>query len=377
MYLQKTNYHSDEASQKPLQAIENAGPILGSAIQNHRSNSRNRHDCTLFTDFNYHSQMNAKEKNTVDYFPFFCKEGKAMYYIENKYGNDGFAVWIKLLRELAVTNHHFLDLSDETGLMYISSRCRVSEEMLSNIITDLSKLGEFDKTLWNEHQVIWSEKFYNSIKDVYRKRSNECTDLDGVWEIITESRRNIDGSGRSEGGTFRSEGGKSQQTKQNKTKLDKTKQMEAENFDKFSESESEDFEDDLVSSHRTLEAENLNTDFAQTKQLNKVESAQVQTWPTFEDFWEAYKKKRGDQEKIRKKWEKLKQSEKEAIMEYIPRYIESQPDKQFRKDPSTFLNNKSWNDEIITRSQSTHQPASTAGTVSRIYQKLTAGGGAR
>lgn len=48
----------------------------------------------------------------------------------------------------------------------------------------------------------------------------------------------------------------------------------------------------------------------------------------------------------RKKWKKLKQSEKEAIIDYIPKYKLSTPDKQFRKHPLTFLNNKSWNDEI-------------------------------
>jgi hypothetical protein len=34
-------------------------------------------------------------------------------------------------------------------------------------------------------------------------------------------------------------------------------------------------------------------------------------------------------------------------MDYIPKYKIAQPDKKFRKDPQTFLNNKSWLDEII------------------------------
>ena len=43
--------------------------------------------------------MARPERNNVDYFPFLCKEGKAMFYIEQKYGNDGYATWIKLLRQ--------------------------------------------------------------------------------------------------------------------------------------------------------------------------------------------------------------------------------------------------------------------------------------
>jgi hypothetical protein len=70
-----------------------------------------------------------------------------------------------------------------------------------------------------------------------------------------------------------------------------------------------------------------------------------------------YDKKRGDKEKVSKRWKLLTQKDKEAIMDYLPAYLLSTPDKQFRKDPLTFLNNKSWNDEIITTTtQNNKQP---------------------
>ena len=68
---------------------------------------------------------------------------------------------------------------------------------------------------------------------------------------------------------------------------------------------------------------------------------------SFDDFWNLYDKKVGDKEKIKTKWVKLKDSEREAIMNHLPLYKKSQPNKKYRKDPSTYLNNKSWNDEII------------------------------
>ena len=44
-------------------------------------------------------------------------------------------------------------------------------------------------------------------------------------------------------------------------------------------------------------------------------------------------------------------------MEYLPKYKLSQPEKKFRKDPDTFLNNKSWNDELIeSDSKQTYLP---------------------
>ena len=45
--------------------------------------------------------MARPEKNTVEYFPFICDEGNKMFYIEETYGNDGFATFVKLCDRLA------------------------------------------------------------------------------------------------------------------------------------------------------------------------------------------------------------------------------------------------------------------------------------
>ena len=67
----------------------------------------------------------------------------------------------------------------------------------------------------------------------------------------------------------------------------------------------------------------------------------------FEWFWNDYDKKVGDKQKLKKKWNKLTDEEMQNAMNYLDLYKQSVPDKQFRKNPETFLNNKSWNDEII------------------------------
>lgn len=68
---------------------------------------------------------------------------------------------------------------------------------------------------------------------------------------------------------------------------------------------------------------------------------------SFDEFWELYGKKVGDKDKLRKKWDGLTLETQKQIMQYIPLYKISKPDKQFMRDPQTFLNNKTWNDEII------------------------------
>lgn len=68
---------------------------------------------------------------------------------------------------------------------------------------------------------------------------------------------------------------------------------------------------------------------------------------TFEQFWTDYDKKVGDKKKLEAKWAKIPEAEKKRIFEYIPAYKDAQPNKAYRKNPETFINQKSWNDEII------------------------------
>lgn len=75
---------------------------------------------------------------------------------------------------------------------------------------------------------------------------------------------------------------------------------------------------------------------------------------SFEQFWNDYDKKVGDRKKLEKKWDALKDEERAAIIEYLPRYKKSQPDKKYRKNPETFFNNRSWEDEIIEQNYSSN-----------------------
>lgn len=70
----------------------------------------------------------------------------------------------------------------------------------------------------------------------------------------------------------------------------------------------------------------------------------------FERFWHLYDKK-VERTKCERLWAKLKKEDKEKIFERLPAYIQSTPDKQYRKNPSTYLNpnEKRWLDEIIPR----------------------------
>ena len=89
-----------------------------------------------------------------------------------------------------------------------------------------------------------------------------------------------------------------------------------------------------------MENENENEDIIINKDV--IKSINV----PFEKFWNLYDKKE-DKIKCERKWNNLKDAERIKCIKRLPDYITSTPDKQFRKDPATFLNNKSWDNEII------------------------------
>jgi hypothetical protein len=128
--------------------------------------------------------MARSELNTVSYFPLYCDEGQKMFYIEETYGNDGFSTFIKILRELAKTEYHYLDLSKPTSLMFLSAKCKVGKELLNSIITDLVELGKFDKELWESAKIIWCQDFIDSIQDAYKKRNNNCINRNSLLELL-------------------------------------------------------------------------------------------------------------------------------------------------------------------------------------------------
>lgn len=89
--------------------------------------------------------------------------------------------------------------------------------------------------------------------------------------------------------------------------------------------------------------------------------------PSFDEWWNIYQKKRG-RKKTEAKWNKLTDSQKIACVMATPAYVVSTPDIQFRKDPITYLNNESWNDEIINKvSKDDRKQQTMANKVNAIF----------
>jgi hypothetical protein len=65
----------------------------------------------------------------------------------------------------------------------------------------------------------------------------------------------------------------------------------------------------------------------------------------FERWFDKYGKKVG-KKPAKAKWDKLKPEDQDKCLTVVSAYVKSKPDVQFRKDPTTYLNQECFNDEI-------------------------------
>jgi uncharacterized protein YdaU (DUF1376 family) len=108
--------------------------------------------------------------------------------------------------------------------------------------------------------------------------------------------------------------------------------------------------------HMETETEN------ETITINRTKAKIEILDPKFEEWWLWYDYKIS-KDKAKKSWNKLNEQEKDLALQSVQAYVRSTPDKSFRKHPTTYLNQKSFNDEIITRNTTSQ---------SRVSPKITA-----
>lgn len=67
---------------------------------------------------------------------------------------------------------------------------------------------------------------------------------------------------------------------------------------------------------------------------------------SFDVFWNLYNKKKGSKDNTEKKWNNLKDIDRQKIIDTLPTFLSSIKDKQYIPFPETYLNKQRWNDEL-------------------------------
>lgn len=119
--------------------------------------------------------MARPQKQTVDYFPHDVNAsgGKTLFVLQNKYGNDGYAFWFKLLELLGGTPGHVYDFNKPPDWEFLLAKTGVNATLTQEILTTLSNLDAIDSDLFQNNKIIWCQKFVDRLEDVYKRRDEK------------------------------------------------------------------------------------------------------------------------------------------------------------------------------------------------------------
>ena len=117
--------------------------------------------------------MARPKRQTVYYFPHFVKGGRTIFILEDRFGNDGYAFWFKVLEILGEAEGHFYDCSNGSNWAFLLAKTHLTEEEANNIISVLIDLGKIDAELWEAKRILWVENFVKNLSEVYRTRHTD------------------------------------------------------------------------------------------------------------------------------------------------------------------------------------------------------------
>ena len=115
-------------------------------------------------------------KETADYFAHYIDGGAnraALFTIEEKFENDGYALWYKLQELLCATKGHAYDLDVPANLQYLAARAHVKEDLAVYILDALADIGAIDTDLWRADHVAWIQLLVNGMAELYSKRKTD------------------------------------------------------------------------------------------------------------------------------------------------------------------------------------------------------------
>ncbi len=212
-------------------------------------------------------------------------DDKRIKLLRAEFGIKGFGIWVELLRQIYADEGYFLEWDKDTQLLFAND-VGESGGLVDEVVKGSVKRGLFNETVFNQFNVLTSkhiqEKYFKAIK----RRS---TALEIIEEYLVIDR----------------------------------------------DAYIKDLNVDIKSLYVNISAQ-------RREEKSKEEKSKEDIYP-FDSFWDDYDKKR-DRAKCEKKWKKVSDQDKELIRDFIPIYKAFEPDEEYRKNPLTFLNGKTWKD---------------------------------
>lgn len=262
--------------------------------------------------------MGRPTKTGLDYFPLDVDMDDCIELIETEHGLAGFSIVIKLWQKI-YKNGYYLDWSEDVARLF-AHRINAELTLINSVINSCFYRNIFNESLYKSHNVLTSagiQKRY-IIACVASKRKSISVSSD-LCLLPTELTQYI-----TEFTPFPPV--VSAQSKVKETKV-KENNMRTEPC-------------------ATQTPKVSDTSIPPDDHKPKDDKGSVAEEYPFSEFWEFYDKKK-DKQRAEKVYKKISLRDRKCIFNTLQAYKDSTPDKQYRKNPETYLRNRTWEDEII------------------------------
>lgn len=108
----------------------------------------------------------------IRYFPHYVNPDANINILQNKYGNDGYAFWYKLLEILSRQKNHHFDCNNIYDWGYLLKYTGVDDETANNILSILAARRAIDGKLWAD-KIIWCQDLVDDVSDAYASKKIE------------------------------------------------------------------------------------------------------------------------------------------------------------------------------------------------------------
>jgi len=249
--------------------------------------------------------MARPTKKGLDYFPMDCHMDKNIKAVIRKFNIEGLGVLVGLYQHI-YSEGYWIEWNDETAEDF-ALEFGIDENLLESILCFLVKRNVFNKELFDKEKVLSSKGIQKRFLEATKRRTdNNNLTAYGLLHTETTQASELMYTETPLNGVNVC---KSTQSKVKESKVKENKELTPQN-------------------EFALDTDDLEISFL-----------------TFDEFYSMYDKK-VDKKKVEAKYKKISESDRALIKEQLPLYVESTPDKQFRKSPLVYLNGECWNDEI-------------------------------
>jgi len=120
---------------------------------------------------------------TVEYFPFYVKDGDTLFLLENEYGCEGLGFFTGVMRFLSQTPDHHYCIKNEVKKMRFFATIKIDKSKGMDMLEIMAVTGKINRVLWDGNRVIVSEDFLSSINDAYKKRVNNIITIKEIVRL--------------------------------------------------------------------------------------------------------------------------------------------------------------------------------------------------